>query len=75
VPYALEVCAVLGQDHERKVYYERAIQTLEQQLREFQERLIGTNVHRDGLGAEQLLPADASDDSLFDDIVSNVRFS
>jgi hypothetical protein len=35
-----------GQEHTRKVFYERAIQTLEQQLQEFQRHLSGEGERR-----------------------------
>ena len=54
--------AVAGQDHEHKIYYERTIQTLEQQLLDFQQQLgaasglIGAQGGKDVLG-----PANAQD--------------
>jgi hypothetical protein len=40
----LRCCAVDGQEHNKEIYYERTIQTLEQQLLAFQQGLNGTPV-------------------------------
>lgn len=39
---AICCCAVDGQEHNKEIYYERTIQTLEQQLLAFQQGLNGT---------------------------------